>query len=317
MGDPEIPSFVRFNYLLRPSKQVERKLFIEALHRLSIGGFDIRDYTYLGFGSVYYADFVLFHRYLYVDSMICVEAEDIPMRMEFNKPFDFITLRMKRVSDVLPELDREKKHIVWLDYDYQLGESVLQDVEGCLQVLAPESIVIVTVDAEPRLDGANEDGVTDEQRRDVTLARFRAELGRYVPGEIKRNVMSKGGLPKFFASVLRTKLKESAEQKGRTFYHLFNYQYADGAQMLSVGGMIGDVRTREKLEGSRVFDLGFVGDMEEPEVISVPPLTLREKHWLDQNLKTEKELEFELKPELLASFRKYYRHYPTYYETLV
>src|SRR6266849_1762893 len=205
MSEPDIPSFSRFNYLLRPSKQIERELFIEALHRLSVGGFEIRDYTYLGFGSVYYADFVLFHKYLYIDEMICVEAEDIPKRMEFNKPFDFITLHMKRVSDVLPNLDREKKHIVWLDYDYQLEASVLQDVAGCLQVLAPESIVIVTVDAEPRLDRGNDDGLTDEQRTDATLARFRVELGKYWYGEIRRNVMSRSGLPRLFADVLRTK----------------------------------------------------------------------------------------------------------------
>ena len=67
---PETPleSFSRFNYLLRPSKQVERKLFIEALHRLALGNFRIHEYTYLGFGSPYYADFILFHKYLYIDT---------------------------------------------------------------------------------------------------------------------------------------------------------------------------------------------------------------------------------------------------------
>src|SRR5208337_456544 len=89
-------SFEKFNYLLRPCKQVERKLFIEALHRMSMFShrYPIKDYTYIGLGSVYYADFILFHKYLYVDSMICAEASDIPKRMDFNKPFDFVILKM-------------------------------------------------------------------------------------------------------------------------------------------------------------------------------------------------------------------------------
>ena len=85
MPDRPVESFSRFNYLLRPSKQVERKLFIEALHRLALGSFRIHEYTYLGFGSPYYADFILFHKYLHIDSMVCVERENIPRRMQFNQ----------------------------------------------------------------------------------------------------------------------------------------------------------------------------------------------------------------------------------------
>ena len=85
---PREASFTRFNYLVRPSKQVERKLFIEAFHRLAVGGFAWSDYIYVGLGSVYFADFILFHKYLYINRMICVEAESIPKRMRFNRPFD-------------------------------------------------------------------------------------------------------------------------------------------------------------------------------------------------------------------------------------
>ena len=40
MSETPLESFSRFNYLLlSPSKQVERKVFIEALHRLALGNF--------------------------------------------------------------------------------------------------------------------------------------------------------------------------------------------------------------------------------------------------------------------------------------
>jgi len=63
---------------------------------------------------VYYADFILFHKYLYLDRMICVEGQPVPKRMAFNKPFDFIRLEMKRVAEIIPDLDRAVKYIAWL-----------------------------------------------------------------------------------------------------------------------------------------------------------------------------------------------------------
>ena len=78
-------SFKQFNYSLRPSKQVERKIMIEVLLRLSKAGYTISDYRYLGFGSPYYVDFVMFHKYLFMKDMVCVEWGEVPKRMKFNK----------------------------------------------------------------------------------------------------------------------------------------------------------------------------------------------------------------------------------------
>jgi hypothetical protein len=66
-------SFKQFDYALRPSKQVERKVMIEVLLRLAKAGFNISEYGYVGFGSVYYVDFVMFHKYLFIEQMTCGE----------------------------------------------------------------------------------------------------------------------------------------------------------------------------------------------------------------------------------------------------
>ena len=44
----DVRSFEKFNYLLRPSKQIERKMIIEALQRLAglNAGYDLADYRY-------------------------------------------------------------------------------------------------------------------------------------------------------------------------------------------------------------------------------------------------------------------------------
>ena len=51
------------NYLFRPAKNIERKMLCEALSRLSIIS-DVKHYQYVGFSSVYFADFSLFHKQL-------------------------------------------------------------------------------------------------------------------------------------------------------------------------------------------------------------------------------------------------------------
>jgi len=316
------PSFEKFNYLLRPSKQVERKLFIEALHRLAAGGLPLREYTYLGLGSVYYADFILFHKYLYLDRMICVEGQPVPKRMAFNKPFDFIRLEMKRVAEIIPDLDRAVKYIAWLDYEDHLDREMLADTAGLLHVLAPGSILIVTVDADPRLleDGETEDECVEREARRL-LDSFRSDLGRYHVGEIPRSAISRTGLPKLFAQTLRSQFKEEmAKRSPLHFQQFFNFKYADGAQMLTLGGILASPTEEVAITNSGVLNLPFVTTSEDPLKISVPPLTIREKQWLDKRitepLKPE-DLAFELEKEPLDNFLAYYRHYPTYYETLI
>jgi hypothetical protein len=319
--DRELRSFERVNYVLRPSKQVERKLLIHAFQRLASGGFPLTNWTYVGMGSVYYADFILFHKYLHIDRMICVEAADIPRRMQFNLPFEFVELRMAAISEVIPTLDREQTYLVWLDYDWTLDEEVLRDVAGCLAVLAPGSALVVTVDADPEFRGRfEEEDVTPGQRREMIVRELDGQLGRFYPKAVQKAILAYAALPKFFARTLQSHIAEVISRRpGVTFCQLFNFRYADGAQMLSLGGIICDKRTRRQVGRSGVLGLPFVNRNPEPLQISVPPLTVRERLWLEQNVLRAFEdgaLQFELPPAMLSNFKTYYRYYPTYYEAL-
>ena len=253
-------SFTKFNYLLRPSKQVERKLFIETLQRLLAGGFSIYDYTYLGFGSVYYADFILFHKYLNIKNMICAESENIPKRMNFNRPYEFIDLRMQEVAEVIPSIDREKRYVVWLDYDYSLNDEVLRDLSSLIKVLSRKSIFIITVEADHRFPGIKDIGDLNlDERIEEMLKRFRNQLEKYYDGEIKRNMITKNRLPLLMAQILRNVIAENIPiSEGTSFSQLFNFNYADGAQMLSIGGIIGDDETRMQLKQCKIYELDFV-----------------------------------------------------------
>ena len=63
------PSFEKFNYSLRPAKNIERKMFCEVFARLSRIS-PLRSYRYIGFGANTFVDFTLFHQRLGITDMV-------------------------------------------------------------------------------------------------------------------------------------------------------------------------------------------------------------------------------------------------------
>jgi len=56
------PSFEKINYIFRPKKQIERKILIELFQKIqNTLNINISEYQYIGLGSIYYYDFILFH----------------------------------------------------------------------------------------------------------------------------------------------------------------------------------------------------------------------------------------------------------------
>ena len=90
--------------------------------------------------------------------------------------------------------------------------------------------------------------------------------------------------------------------------------------MFTVGGIVGAEGDEHTLEDAGILNHRFVRTSSDYLEISVPPLTLREKQWidcrLDRNL-TAAKLKFELDDDLLANYRNFCKEYPTYLETLL
>ncbi|HXQ33998.1 MAG TPA: O-methyltransferase [Anaerolineales bacterium] len=320
-------SFDKINYLLRPSKQVERKLLIEALQKLSRGGYFIQDYTYLGLGSIYYADFILFHKYLSINNMICVEKEDIPKRMGFNKPYEFITLKMSPVSDIIPTLNRESPYFIWLDYDSALDRNKLDDIRSCIRIMSPGSVFLVTLAADPvqlnDLLSYEDTKDIDESQKQLKKCGILSDLiGAHLGRQVNVGDITRRKLPLTYATAVRNYINTCLDTRPETrFYQLFNFVYADNMQMMSFGGIIDNDNSSAKIDKSGVYELDFITLDAKPIVISAPPLTIREKSWLEKHMVMNPnpplELEFEIEKDFIDVFLKYYRHYPVYYETLV
>ena len=113
-------SYEFVNYRLRTAKGTERKMLCEVMRRLSVFG-PVEQYSYVGFGSIYFTDFLLFHKVLGFQEMHSIEAEAKPSedpliqnRFEFNKPYSCVKIHYGRASERLPDIEwKQKKAAVW------------------------------------------------------------------------------------------------------------------------------------------------------------------------------------------------------------
>src|SRR5579871_821640 len=317
-------SFKQFDYSLRPSKQVERKMMIEILLKLSQAGYRINEYRYVGFGSVYYVDFVMFHKYLFIEDMTCIEWSQIPKRMKFNKPFKFIDLKLQPLALYIPAMNVNRKYLAWFDYDRALDPDMLQDIDGGLVRMAPGSVFIVTVDARPKLPkdlfpNLDIDAMTALERENFTIDAYKDWFQAYRDVEISGADISGPHAVPLFYQIVRARIDETLASRGLMFLQLFNYIYRDGAPMLTVGGMLGTKDDQIRLRDAGILNLRFVRRQPKSLRISVPPLTIREKYWLDSRLDPNlavAHLAFELERDLLKNYKNFYREYPTYIETM-
>src|ERR1700759_2180559 len=132
-----MPSFDEINYSLRVNKNVERKLLVEVFASLK-PEFPIESYQCLGFGSVWYADFILMHRRLGIQDLVSVEKETSRLdRAEFNRPFACVKVLGGDLSGHLATMKFTKPLIAWLDYDDGIAGPILNDITDLVQKAPP------------------------------------------------------------------------------------------------------------------------------------------------------------------------------------
>jgi hypothetical protein len=320
---PPAYSFNKFHYGLRPSKLVERKLMIEVLLHLFKAGFDIPSYTYMGFGSVYYVDFIMFHKSLFIRDMICVEWGDIRKRMEFNKPYNFIRLRMGAVLDHVHLVRQDLPFLVWLDYDRPLDDEALLDFNGFLGRLSPGSIFIVSVEsrARPVDDDADLEELTQAEKDELMLDRYNEWFAPYLDHAVEPAHLGESVVSDLYLEVCRENFRTTLLPRGLDFAQLFNFWYKDGAPMWTIGGMITAAEDEQKLRREHIRRHPFVVTGKQPLIVSVPPLTVREKLMLDVMLPkkklTKKMAKIELSGQALRNYKKFYKEYPTFTEAIL
>lgn len=310
-------SFDSVNYSLRPSKSVQRGLVFEGLRAVS-NSIDLSNAVYIGFGSIWFTDFVMAHKVLNIDDMVSIEANEIGFRRAvFNKAYRTITMMHGFSQEKLPELlslpgYMARPWIVWLDYDSALNEGIVQDFQWVLNNAPPNSICLFTFSATQ-----NAYGDKPIQRP----ARIKALLGDVVPDDLSKDACSKDSLPTTLAKLAMDYLKSEVADTARPggFIEAFSIPYLDSVGMVTVGGIlpaIGAVPAVRSVVSSDNWRCLI------NEIIQAPQMTLREVAALQAELPPLMQitrahiqgLGFDLQDEQIQSFQRYYKYLPSFAE---
>jgi hypothetical protein len=281
------PSFEKFNYSLRPAKNIERKMLCETLSRLSRIA-PLPSYRYIGFGSIGFVDFSLFHQRLGVKEMVSIEANELAKRrVEFNRPYSCIHIEWGYSHKVLPTIKWTKRSVIWLDYDMPINANVLSDVATVASCVRSGSVLVMTLDVKPGEVDTNKN-TAEERLKDLKL-RVGKDL---VPASVRGSDLGGWGTAKVTRNIIDNYIKKTLSDRNAPrdaesrikYEQLFNFHYADGARMLTVGGIFLNPSDQAKISVDDFEDLEFIKTTEEPYLIEAPILTLREIRYLDERL---------------------------------
>jgi len=311
-------SYQKVHYELRPAKQVERRMLLHAFHALRGVGYPISTYEYTGLGSIYFIDFVLFHRYLGITRLTSVEGDqDVKRRVCFNRPYKQIKIVHDDIAAQVARLSSGRRHILWLDFDSIVTGDLLNTVQLASTQLSVGSLLIVTVDVEPpgKPEGKNYNPTAWKRH-------YEFEAGDLLWSGVRCGDFARDALPATNARILKAAIDKGLETRDANLIDLFSFLYADGHRMLSLGGMIGVDEDRKRLESLDRKDLVFLTDdiVARQFEIRVPLVTRKERHYLDQCMPCSKDWSprsFEMKPEDVSDYKKIYRYYPSYTEMLL
>lgn len=288
------PSYQNINYGLRPAKAIERKMLCDLFHRLSSFN-QLENYQYIGFGSTYFSDFSHFHKNLGIKNLVSIEKDtNNAKRFKFNVPYSCVNLLFGHSNEILPSLSLgSTPTILWLDYDYSLDSTVLDDIRTFTSNAHEGSLIIITVNAHP----FQKAGIDAEELKTFRYKKLVENVGeRKIPLGIDGSDLNRIGLSKVYRQIIEDEINTTIKRRNNgnlednpkhLFYkQLVNFNYQDGARMLTVGGIIYNGNLKDNLKASNFEQLDFYREDESSFEIRVPSLTYREIYQLESLLPT-------------------------------
>lgn len=309
-----MPSFNIVNYSLRPNKSIQRSLVFEGIKQLQTS-LDLERMIYVGFGSIWFADFILAHKLLGIEDMFSMEGNEIgAKRAVFNKPFKTVEVKEGLSADVLPDLLNKatlqvRPWFTWLDYDQTLNEASVDDIRLIIEQAPPNSVILVTLSASGGPLGKPKD----------RPARIKKLLGKVVPDELSQADCQEDKLPQTLAGLIENFMVTAAVDAGRPggLLPAFRMTYKDGTSMLTVGAIL-PAKGAAPAAKATIQGPNWPGF---PSLaITAPHLTLRESAVLQAELPCKlpltradiQKLGFDLEDNQLLAFETFYRYYPSF-----
>lgn len=339
-----IPSFERFDYVLRTNKHIERKLVFDVLQAAD-RKFGLNQHWYLGFGSMWFGDFRLAHKILAVRDMLSLEHKEHAERADFNRPFSCISVSGGDSAEVLLDLPKEKWHsplISWLDYDKELNAQVVSDLTTILDRGAPNSVLVVTVNGNRGTYRVRRPGgqLSREETsvgvvesfigRDSTPPRFAPTTNTAGFAQDVREADFSEFLAEALLNFLQHHVTSGAREKDGVrlkFVPLYSICHKDGAEMVTVGGALcldSEVDQWKDCVKNHAILTDGNGRLSHCR-LDLIPVTVKEKITLDgclplpvedaDFLANARNAGVRLADDELRKYKRFYRHFPVFAET--
>ena len=223
------------NYSLRPSKSIQRQIIFDGIRTIR-NRLDIDESIYVGFGSIWFADFVMAHKILDINEMISIEEDEILYRRAvFNSPYASVEIRRGTSSKVLPSLYEDetickRPWVMWLDYDSAFDEKSIDDARTAIERAPNDTVFLVT------FSGNASSYAQPNDRPD----RLRDLFGDVVPDDLGKDECDATNMRNILADLATDFMKSSAARAARPggFVPAFRVLYKDGAPMVTVGGIL-------------------------------------------------------------------------------
>ena len=303
------------NFSLRHNKCIERAITFDCINMV-MNQFDIRDAVYIGFGSLWFEDFIMAHRLLGIQTMISVEYHPIIFkRAQYNRPYRTVEVLEGYSADVIPSLlDRselsDRSWVVWLDHDSEMTEAKLDELVELIRTLPPSSFLLTTFSAM----GSKYGKVAERPER------IRRLFGDAAPEVIDQGDCKKEDrLAQILSQSTEDMLLSKAVQSARrgSFVPAVNITYKDSVPMVTVGGFL---PSEENHDAARTLVAQPTWPGRVSRLIEAPPLTTKEVQALQSRLPSDAalvrkdvvDMGFDLEDTQLASYVHHYLRYPQF-----
>jgi hypothetical protein len=290
-------------------------MMAEAFLRLRPFG-AVESYRYVGMGSVYFADFALFHATCGFETMVSVEEvsdEIAQKRFRFNVPLGNIALHFDHTNSALPRLKWDYRTVAWLDYDEQIAASILADVRYVATQMTIGSALAVTV----RADLAD-DETRGRKNLDVLVERVgEAKLPDWV-------VIARAVKPQQIVSALRDILTQEVfdgvndRNAGRpsaqkyAFKQVMFFTYQDGAPMMTLCWILFDEGTRPTFNMCDFVGLKSFRDEGIPFRIEIPHITNAEVREINRCFEDQQRAELPIPSVEIDRYQELRRYWPIF-----
>lgn len=310
-------SYRKIDYSIRPAKYAERRFMTDIISALRGFG-PVPSMRYIGFGSIWFSDFELFHRYLGIDDMVSIEwagSSKEKSRFKFNVPYDCVSMKFGKSTHVIPKISFKKRTVTWLDYDGKFEPYMLDDAQLVASRAKSGSMLAISFNSHSALevDQSESEGISA-----IDLFKSRYGFPDEMMPEKESDLYSRKFteiMRGFYESSIVDAFAKRKISTGKEFEYerICTINYSDGAPMVTWIYVLFEKLDRDRFDLCAFFELDAIKKFGNEITIDYPSLTVREVRSIEQNLPNGvTDLASFLPAREVEGFSKFYRYMPNF-----